>query len=225
MTDRDEITDTADQAYTRRLQALSGTGWKRWLDVQAPYRWNLRRLGLGYTLEVGCGIGRNLGHLAGHGVGVDHNAQSVAVCRSLGFTAYTVDEFFRSPDAVPGRFDAILAAHVLEHVPVDAARAIVESYLPYLKPGGCVVLITPQEAGQRSDPSHVHFFDLAQLGSLARALGLQVEQSYSFPFPRLAGWLFKYNEFVLVARKPAHGPQAAPGRDQALRLPTDATLR
>ena len=83
-------------------------------------------------------------------------------------------------------------AHVLEHVPVDAARPIVESYLPCLKPGGRVVLITPQEAGQRSDSSHVHFFDLAQLGSLARALGLQVEQSYSFPFPRLAGRLFKY---------------------------------
>lgn len=56
-------------------------------------------------------------------------------------------------------------------------------------------------------------------------LGLQVEKSYSFPLPRLAGRLFKYNEFVLVARKPAPGPQAVPGRDQAERLPTDATLR
>ncbi len=31
---------------------------------------------------------------------------------------------------------------------------------------------------------------------------LRVVRSYSFPFPRPVGKVFKYNEFVTVARKP-----------------------
>ncbi len=50
--------DTRDAAYTTRLDELGGAAWKRYLDVQAPYRWNLSRLNLGFTLDVGCGIGR-----------------------------------------------------------------------------------------------------------------------------------------------------------------------
>ena len=32
---------------------MTGAGWKRLLNVQAPYRWNVRRLDLGFTLDVG----------------------------------------------------------------------------------------------------------------------------------------------------------------------------
>ena len=56
--------------------------WKKLLDVQAPYRWNLQRLKLGLTLEIGCGIGRNLMHLKGQGIGIDHNFQSVEMQES-----------------------------------------------------------------------------------------------------------------------------------------------
>ncbi len=69
--------DTQSDAYTRRLESLSDAGWKRFFDVQAPYRWNIRRLDLGFTLDVGCGIGRNLVHLGGQGVGIDHNPDSI----------------------------------------------------------------------------------------------------------------------------------------------------
>ena len=54
-------------AYADRLQTLEQARWKQLLDVQAPYRWNIRRLGLGRTLDVGCGLGRNLAHLGGAG--------------------------------------------------------------------------------------------------------------------------------------------------------------
>ena len=77
-------TDTRDREYTERLIRLQRAPWKRWLDVQAPYRWNLRRLAPGFTLEVGCGIGRNLEHLRGEGVGLDHNPYSVAAARQAG---------------------------------------------------------------------------------------------------------------------------------------------
>jgi hypothetical protein len=110
--------------------------------------------------------------------------------------------FLASPYARPGRFDALLCAHVAEHMHFDEARALLAGYLSYLRIGGRLVLITPQEAGFRSDPTHVEFFDLAALDRLTTALGLRVKSAYSFPFPRSVGRVFKYNEFVLVGEKP-----------------------
>ncbi|OLE23414.1 MAG: methyltransferase type 11 [Actinobacteria bacterium 13_1_20CM_3_71_11] len=188
--------------YTDRLRRVGGAGWKRALNVQAPYRWNVRRLRLGRTLDVGCGLGRNLEHLDGSGVGVDHNATSVEVARGKGLTALTVEEFFASPYATPESFDSMLAAHLVEHLTGEQSREILASYLPYVRPGGLVVFITPQERGYASDATHVKFMDFAEVGRLAADLGLTVERGYSFPFPRLFGRLFTYNEFVVVARKP-----------------------
>jgi SAM-dependent methyltransferase len=194
--------DTRESAYADRLTRIEGAWWKRLLDVQRPYRWNLRRLGLGYVLDVGCGIGRNLVHLRGSGVGVDHNAEAIAVAKRRGLVAMLPDDFLASPYATPGRFDSLLLAHVAEHMRWAEAKDLVASYLPYVRQGGSVVLITPQEAGFRSDATHVEFMDLAALGRLARANGLVTARAYSFPFPRLVGRVFRYNEFVLVARKP-----------------------
>ncbi len=192
---------TRDADYTRHLQRRGDAAWKRWLGVQAPYRWNLRRLGLGYTLDVGCGIGRNLAHLDGHGVGVDHNAHSVERARERGLDAYTTDAFLRSMEAKAGRFDALLFAHVLEHMTLPEAEALVAEYLRFLRPGGKVVLITPQEAGYRSDPTHVEFMDLDKLATIEANLGLASLRRYSFPFPRLVGRVFVHNEFVAVSHR------------------------
>jgi SAM-dependent methyltransferase len=193
---------TADESYARRLQRLEGARWKRLLSAQAPYRWNVRRLNLGFTLDVGCGIGRNLRHLEGNAVGVDHNPTSVAVARQAGLVAFTPDEFAGSPYAAPGRFDALLLAHVLEHLPAEQMRGLLTDYLPYVRSGGTVVFITPQERGYASDPTHVRFIDFAAAGALAEQVGLEVQRRYSFPLPRPAGRVFTYNEFVVVSRKP-----------------------
>lgn len=192
--------DTRSAAYTRHLARQAG--WKRWLDVQAPYRWNLRRLGLGFTLDLGCGTGRNLAHLGGHGVGVDHNEHSVAEARSRGLEAYTSEEFARSPRARSGAFETLLVAHVLEHMPLPAAIALVGAHLEYVRPGGRVVLITPQEAGFASDATHVAFTGFDELARVLASHGLELERRYSFPFPRPVGRFFPHNEFVVVGRKP-----------------------
>lgn len=199
-----DSSDTRSSEYADRLLNLSGARWKQVLDVQRPYRWNLRRQGLGKTLDVGCGIGRNLLHLSQDSVGVDHNAASVAECRARGLTAYTVEEWESAPsDAVTESFDGVLLAHVIEHVPPSSWKGLVTSYLPYLRPGGTAMFICPQERGYASDSTHVHFTDGAALTELAESVGLVVERSYSFPFPRVAGRFFTYNEFCVVARKPA----------------------
>jgi SAM-dependent methyltransferase len=191
---------TAGPEYTERLRRLGGQAWKQRLDVQRPYRWNLRRLNLGRTLDLGCGVGRNLAHLEGNGVGVDHNASSVATARAQGLNALTSAEFAASPYAVPGAFDSLLAAHVVEHMDRDQAQELVREHLRYVRPGGKVVLICPQERGYASDATHVRFTDFAGLTDLCRALDLSVTRQYSFPLPRPLGRVFTYNEFVVVAR-------------------------
>jgi SAM-dependent methyltransferase len=191
--------DTSGREYADRLERLAGARWKRWLDVQAPYRWNLRRLELGRTLEIGCGIGRNLAHLPPGSVGIDANPHAVAAARRRGLEAFEPDELGASPLAAE-RFDALLFAHVLEHLAPGPATALVAEHLPRLRPGGRLVLIAPQEAGFRSDPTHVTFFDFAALEALLARLGCTTLHAYSFPFPRAAGRLFRHNEFVVVGR-------------------------
>lgn len=189
--------DTSGEWYTDRLQRLTGRGWKRF--VPDPYRWNLRRLKLGRTLDVGCGIGRCLAFIDGNGVGVDHNKKSVEVCRSHGLEAYTPEEFF-GIDA--GFFDSILLSHVLEHTTVDEGRELLTSYVRYLKPGGRILLITPQLAGQKSDPTHVRLLDTDALRSQIEELGGTGIETRSFPFPRFAGGIFRYNESHAIGAIP-----------------------
>ena len=193
---------TAGQDYADRLVRHRSAWWKQLIDVQAPYRWHIRRLRLGRTLDVGCGLGRNLHHLGPDAVGVDHNAHAVAIARSEGLTAYTTAEFATTADAVPAGYDSMLLAHVAEHMDRASAVEILETYLPYLKPGGRLVVITPQEAGYRSDSTHVRFVDFAAAQDLAHAAGLRTERTYSFPFPRFVGRFFTFNEFVTIARSP-----------------------
>jgi SAM-dependent methyltransferase len=200
---------TAGPDYTERLVSLQGSRWKQLLDVQRPYRWHVRLLDLGRTLDLGCGTGRNLAHLHGNAVGIDHNPSSVAVARARGLTAYTPEEFWATGYAAPGAFDSLLLAHVVEHVGRDEGLALVRRHLPLLRPGGRVVFICPQERGWASDPTHVRFVDAAELRSMSAELGLEVSATYSFPFPRPAGRVFPYNEFVLLARTPGSGPPAA----------------
>lgn len=199
--DHGRVEPTADPAYAERLLGLERRGVRRLIDVQAPYRWNIRRLHLGRVLDVGCGLGRNLAHLGADSVGVDHNFDSVQVARARGFTALTVEEFEASPLAEPGAFDSLLFAHVLEHMDRADGIRLLRLYLPYLAEGGAVCMITPQERGYASDATHVHFVDMGELRSFAEEVGLRVDRAYSFPFPRAFGKLFTYNEFVLVARR------------------------
>jgi len=199
---QEEATDARDREYCERLVRLQHSRWKTLLRVQAPYRWNLRRLEPGFTLEVGCGIGRNLEHLGGNAVGVDTNAYVVAVAREAGFRAFTPQEFAASEWNRAGVFDSLLLAHVAEHMRRDQLLELIREYLPHVRSGGKVILITPQEAGFRTDSTHVEFMDLRVLRGVSGELGLLPLRDFSFPFPRVFGRVFAYNEFVCVSRRP-----------------------
>jgi hypothetical protein len=90
------------------------------------------------------------------------------------------------------------------------AVALLREYLPLVRAGGRVVLITPQERGFRSDPTHVEFMDLSRVAAVAREVGLELLSQYSFPLPRAFGRIFTYNEFVTIARRPLPPPASGP---------------
>lgn len=191
---------TEGEDYARRLERAQLVWWKRVLPVQLPYRWNLQRQKLGITLDVGCGLGRNLAHLPKGSVGVDHNVRAVEVARSLGLDALTVEDFEVRAEQMVGRFDSILLAHIIEHMSPQDADALVTGYLPYLKSGGKVFIVCPQERGFRSDPTHVWFVRHRDLNDMCLRVGLVPEASFSFPFPASFGRLFIYNETCVLAK-------------------------
>jgi 2-polyprenyl-3-methyl-5-hydroxy-6-metoxy-1,4-benzoquinol methylase len=117
-----------------------------------------------------------------------------------GFSAFGVDEFAGSDDAANRDFDCLLVSHVLEHMPRAQALELLDTYLGYLAPGARVVLICPQRRGYDSDATHCSYLDLDALSAVAEAVGLEPVARHSFPFPLVAGRLFTYNEFILVAR-------------------------
>ncbi|MEV0370660.1 class I SAM-dependent methyltransferase [Streptomyces sp. NPDC050636] len=199
---------TAPHASTARLPTPQRAGATRPLPVRRrpSYRRHLRRIGPGRVLEIGCGTGGTLAGCAPGSVGVDHDPRSVELCRDRGLTAYTADAFLASPHARPGAFDTLLSAHVLEHLDDEQVEGLLRAYLPYVRPGGAVVLITPQEAGHRGDPAGLmgRFTDFTLLRAFAESAGLAVRRTYSHPLPRPAGKLLRRNAFVLVGQVPRH---------------------
>lgn len=197
-----ENSSTQSEAYTNRLTALSGRFISRLVGGQ-PYRWKIRRIASGDVLEVGCGIGRNLHFLGSRAVGVDHNSMSIKVCRERGFVAYTPDEFTALPDTAPKIFDTILLSHVLEHLTLSDARALLHTYLQYLLPSGKLIIICPQQRGFASDSTHATYFDLDALAQLAASVQCSEVSRQSFPFPAFVGRWFTYNEWIHISASPA----------------------
>ena len=190
-------TDTP--GYTRRLSVAQRASLKTLVGAHLPYRAHITSLRLGRTLDVGCGTGRNLRWLAPGSVGVDSNATSVAFARARGLPAMGPEEFLRGPGAAESGFDSLLLSHLLEHLSVPDIDELLEAYLPHLRPGGRLVVITPQERGQASDPSHVTWLDASAVSSILVRHGLRIERTYSFPLPRPAGRAFAHNESVVIA--------------------------
>jgi 2-polyprenyl-3-methyl-5-hydroxy-6-metoxy-1,4-benzoquinol methylase len=192
---------TAGKTYTNRLVSSQKKRWKSILDVQRPYRWNLRRLNPGKTLDVGCGIGRCLAALPAGSVGTDHNPYSIDLVNRAGLIGFLPDDFQKSDQCTLAGFDTLLIAHVLEHMTIEDGTDLVKKHSPLIRVGGMAILICPQERGFATDPSHVTFLDADALAAILQATGFVVEKNYSFPFPRMIGRIFPYNEFVVVGRK------------------------
>ena len=199
------LNSTNSEEYFEEIHGNTHVGWKKYLPVQLPYSINLKKQSLGKTLEIGAGLGRNL-RVLDFAVGVEHNIRSVEYCRNNGFDVFLPEEFelkFRDCKGQEAVFDSLLMSHVLEHIEYENQASTLERYLPYLKVNSKIMLITPQEVGYHATQSHITWTDFARLEQIMLEVSNQFEiiKKYSFPFPRIMGKLFKYNEFIVVASK------------------------
>jgi hypothetical protein len=94
----------------------------------------------------------------------------------------------------------MLLAHVLEHMTREEGIGLLERYLPFV--ARTVAVICPQERGYASDATHVTFLDGAAISAMLEEVGLRTRAVSSFPFPRVLGKVFIYNETVVLADRP-----------------------
>jgi 2-polyprenyl-3-methyl-5-hydroxy-6-metoxy-1,4-benzoquinol methylase len=98
-------------------------------------------------LEVGSGSGSFLHFLRSEGYrrvhGIDLAEEQVALARSLGITDVEVADAPAYLAAHPGAYDLIVALDVIEHFPKDDVLPFLDRVHAALRPGGVVLLRTP----------------------------------------------------------------------------------
>lgn len=133
------------------------------------------------VLDLGPGRGEWLMLLAEAGVvatGVDDNEAMVAELRGRGLDV-VFDDAARHLGAVPdGSLDVVTAFHVVEHLDLDALLELLAQTRRVLRPGGLLVLETPNPANLVMgacnfylDPTHRSPVPAARLQFLAAACG------------------------------------------------------
>lgn len=140
----------------------------------------------GRLLDIGCGNGRFLRTMRDLGwevQGVETNTQSAEFCRGTQLAVHNGD--LASAKYPSGSFDVVTLRHVIEHIP--APQAFMAELARILKPGGCLVVETPNFSslgwalfGPRwyatGIPYHVVLFSPDNLALLARRHGLVQER-------------------------------------------------
>lgn len=163
--------------------------WRDW-RIEARELVRLARVTRGArVLEIGCGSGGLLRMLVARGarvVGVDTSERALQLTRARVPSAFAVHIAADTP--LPfrdGAFDAILAQHVIEHLPdVDAA---LREWARVLKSNGRLVLATPNarypDPAHFADAEHTRVFTPNELCDVVTRAGLQVEARFTiFPY-------------------------------------------
>jgi SAM-dependent methyltransferase len=149
------------------------------------YRWYFRKwlpsAKNASILEVGCGWGKLL-HLFsalgyGNALGIDLSANQVNVARQIALNVELADgvEWLRDKSA---QFDLIVSLDVIEHMKKDEVLVFLERCVHALKPGGRLVLQTPNADSpfglqhRYNDLTHELAFNPNLLGRLLRQAGL-----------------------------------------------------
>jgi SAM-dependent methyltransferase len=166
----------------------------------------LRRLlphfrGMSPALDLGCGEGIFLDLLAGageRGEGVERDAALVAAGRGRGRTIHEAGVAAFLGNVEPGAWGAILASHILEHLPREAVRGFFGGCAKGLRPGGRLVLLTPNPRNIGvitstfwGDLDHVRPYAAGLLAKLSAGAGLAVVHAADDPYTRQPGWVHR----------------------------------
>lgn len=121
--------------------------------------------GGGTVVDIGCGRGEWLEILGEHEIdayGLDLNAVTVAECTERGLDVRLEDAVAHLRALPESSLRAVTGFHIAEHLSLDGLLSVIESALVALRPGGVLILETPNctnlSVGAASfylDPTHV----------------------------------------------------------------------
>jgi SAM-dependent methyltransferase len=168
--------------------------YAQWYDGSAEQRAvgvrhatsNLRRLAdrlptSGRALDVGCGHGFTLQALASSGYdanGIDASEDQVAEARTAGLRAEVNSDLATWANGHEGTYDLVTMYDVLEHVPVNAQLDFLEGAYRVLKPGGSLLIQTPNAASPAA--SFVRYVDWTHTSSFTTTSLMPLLQSVGF---------------------------------------------
>jgi len=145
-----------------------------------PYAEDLVSLG-GPVVDLGCGRGELLDVLGAAGVeayGVDVSAEHVDLCRERGLDARHEDARAHLAGVDARSLGAVVAIQLVEHLAIDELVEIIELAARAVRPGGLVVLETPNpenvvvaSSSFYLDPTHTRPIPPALLAFLVGARG------------------------------------------------------
>lgn len=134
---------------------------RAYLPFLAPLAANLQPA---RALDLGCGRGEWLELVSAHGFaahGVDLDDGMLAACRERGLKVHTGDALAALRECADASLALVSAFHLVEHLPFDLMRELIAEALRALRPGGLLILETPNpenlSVGANSfylDPSH-----------------------------------------------------------------------
>jgi len=140
----------------------------RWLPVVAEDQKAFQSFYLPFfedcetVIDLGCGEGNFVELLTEHGidaVGVDFDRQCCQAAWERGINVVHQDALSYLAEADAASVDGIFAAHLVEHLPYETVIELIRSAYRVLKPGGVIVLTTPNVRGLYShlEMFYIHF--------------------------------------------------------------------
>lgn len=177
------------------------------------------------VVDIGCGRGEWLQLLSQNGYsnkGCDLNHSMVTVCQEFSLDVVRQDglQFLRAlPENSVG---AVTAFHVIEHLPLDSMLALIDGCLRALRPGGIMILETPNPQNVlvgchnfHIDPTHRKPIPMALLQFLVEARGFcDVRPMALHPYPesmlltegsevakRFNEYFYGPQDYAVIARK------------------------
>ena len=131
----------------------------------AGYELISERIGSGVGLDIGCGIGtesRLLSRADRTVIGLDYDIGTAGLAQAVIDGAVCGDA--RQLPFQTNSLDWVSSSHIIEHF-TDPERHVAE-IARVLRPGGRLVVLTPNAPADFENPFHVHLFSLNMFGEL-----------------------------------------------------------